>query len=132
MGTPYIHTDKSAIETIKIYRNDYDHDTYHDALISMAENLDDLDDDESSAYNHIMRNNALHLRLISIPKKQVVSWTVNLYWADGSVEERNDSPEPEYMNEWINDIEREANDESWNPMQNHMVAHDRGNPYVDI
>jgi hypothetical protein len=112
MGTPYIHTDKSAIETIKIYRNDYDHDTYHDALISMAENLDDLDDDESSAYNHIMRNNALHLRLISIPKKQVVSWTVNLYWADGSVEERNDSPEPEYMNEWINDIEREANDES--------------------
>jgi Zn-dependent M28 family amino/carboxypeptidase len=112
MGTPYIHTDQSAVETIKQYRNDNEYDTYHDALISMAQIMDDLDDDERSAYNHIMRNNALHLKLISIPKKQVVSWTVNLYWADGSVEERQDSPEPEYMNEWINDIEREVNNES--------------------
>jgi hypothetical protein len=112
MGTPYLHTDESAVETIRHYRNDNGHDTYHDALISMAENLDDLESDERGAYNHVMRNNALHHRLLTKTNKRVVGWSVNLYWSDGSAEERTDSPEPEYMNEWINDIEREVNDES--------------------
>ena len=111
MGTPYIHTDASAVETVRVYRNDNDHDSYHDALISMAENLDDLEDDERGAFNHIMRDNALHHRLMMKTKKQVTGWSVNLYWNDGSVEERNDAPESEYMNEWINELVEERNNE---------------------
>jgi len=111
MGTPYIHTDESAVETVRVYRNDNDHDSYHDALISMAENLDDLDDHERGAYNHVMRNNALHHRLITTAKKQVTGWSVNLYWNDGSVEERTDAPDPEYMNEWITELEDERDNE---------------------
>ena len=111
MGTPYIHTDESAVETVRVYRNDNGHDTFNDALISMAQNLDDLEDDERGAFNHIMRDNALHHRLMMKTNKQVVGWTVNLYWNDGSVEERTDSPEPEYMNEWINEIVEERNNE---------------------
>lgn len=111
MGTPYYHTDESAVELLRRYRNDNGYDTYHDALINMSEVIDDLDDDERSAYNHIMHRNALHHRLITTTKKQVTGWTVNLYWDDGSIEERSDSPEPEYMNDWINDLVDERNNE---------------------
>ena len=107
MSTPYYHTDESAQLAIKTYRDDNGHDSYHDALISMGECLDDLDDEERSAYNHVMRNNALHYRLLNIKQKVVTGWSVNLYWSDGSVEERTDSPEPEYMNDWIDDIQME-------------------------
>jgi hypothetical protein len=111
MGTPYYQTDESAVETVRHYRNDNGHDSYHDALISMAENISDLDDDDRSAFDHIMHNNALHHRLITTAKKQVTGWTVNLYWDDGSIEERSDSPEPEYMNDWINELVEERNNE---------------------
>jgi hypothetical protein len=111
MGTPYIHTDASAVETLRVYRNDNGHDTYNDALVSMAQNLDDLEDDERGAFNHIMRDNALHHKIMTKVNKQVVGWTVNLYWSDGSMEERTDSPEPEYMNEWIDELEEERNNE---------------------
>ena len=107
MGTPYIHTDASAVETVRVYRNDNGHNTYNDALISMAENIDDLEDEDRGAYNHVMRNNALHHKLITIADKRVTGWTVNLYWDDGSIEERSDSPCPEYMEEWINEVERD-------------------------
>jgi len=111
MGTLYIHTDESAVESIRHYRNGNGYDTYHEALINMSEIIDDLDDDERSAYNHIMRNNALHYKLITTAKKQVTGWSVNLYWDDGSIEERSDSPEPEYMNDWINELVEERNNE---------------------
>jgi len=111
MGTPYIHTDESALETLRIYRNDYGHDTFNDALVSMAQNLDDLEPDERGAFNHIMRDNALHHRVMMKTNKQVTGWSLNLYWNDGSIEERHDSPMNEYLNEWINEIESEVNDE---------------------
>jgi len=44
-------------------------------------------------------------------KKQVTGWSVNLYWNDGSIEERNDAPESEYMNDWINELVEERSNE---------------------
>jgi hypothetical protein len=107
MSTPFYHTDESAQMAIKNYRDDNGHDNYHDALVSMAECLDDLEDEDRSAYHHVMRNNELHHKLLTIKHKVVTGWSVNLYWSDGSIEERTDSPEPEYMNEWIDDIQME-------------------------
>ena len=111
MGTPYHQTDESAVETVRNYRNDNGHDSYHDALMSMALNSSDLDDDERSAFDHIMHNNTLHYKLINTPRKQVTSWTVKIYWSDGLAEERTDAPDVAYMNQWINELEEERDNE---------------------
>ena len=107
MGTPYIHTDQSAVETVRHYRNGNGYYDYHDALMCMAKNIDDLDDEDRSAFDHIMHNNALHYKLIKTPRKQVTSWTVKIYWNDGSSEERTDAPDAEYINAWIDELEEE-------------------------
>jgi len=55
MGTPYYHTDESAHETVKNYRDTQGYYTIEEALACMENSIDDLDDEDRSAYNHVMR-----------------------------------------------------------------------------
>jgi len=55
MGTPYYHTDESALQTVKNYRDLQGYYTIEEALACMEANIDDLDNEERSAYRHVMR-----------------------------------------------------------------------------
>ena len=55
MGTPYYHTDESALQTVKNYKELHGLATLIDALKDMEACIDDLDNEERSAYRHVMR-----------------------------------------------------------------------------
>jgi hypothetical protein len=55
MGTPYYHTDESALQTVNNYRDLQGYYTIEEALACMEANIDDLDNEERSAYRHVMR-----------------------------------------------------------------------------
>jgi hypothetical protein len=62
MGTPFYHTDESAMRTVKEYQDIQGLPTFEDALMDMAYCIDDLDSADRSAFRHVMR-------IISKPSK---------------------------------------------------------------
>ena len=55
MGTPFYHTDKSALKTIKEYQDIQGYDTLQEALECMESSYDDLDSEDRGAYNHYIK-----------------------------------------------------------------------------
>lgn len=55
MGTPYYHTDESAVETIQNYA-DLQGMTFDEAVADMGSCYDDLDNEDRSAYNYFINN----------------------------------------------------------------------------
>jgi len=43
--------------------------------------------------------------------KEIVSYALQITWSDGTKEIRNDFPEIEYINEYLDELEEEENDE---------------------
>jgi len=46
-----------------------------------------------------------------ITEKEVVSYSLEITWSDGTKEIRNDFPEIEYINEYLDELERETNED---------------------
>ena len=47
-------------------------------------------------------------------KKEIVSYALEITWNDGTKEIRNDFPEIEYINEYLDELERElSTEEVW-------------------
>jgi hypothetical protein len=57
MGTPFYHTDESALKTIEDYRDTQGYYTIEEALACMANNIDELDNEDRGALNHYRRIN---------------------------------------------------------------------------
>lgn len=55
MGTPYYHTDESALQTVKEYQELHDLPSLEDALRDMYFCIDDLNNEDRSAMRHVMR-----------------------------------------------------------------------------
>ena len=55
MGTPFYHTDESALQTVKEYQDIQGYDTLEEALECMKCCFDDLDAEDRSAYNHVVK-----------------------------------------------------------------------------
>jgi hypothetical protein len=55
MGTPFYHTDESALETIEQYA-ELQGMTFDEALADMEFCQDELDSEDRSAYNHYINN----------------------------------------------------------------------------
>ena len=55
MGTPFYHTDKSALKAIKEYQDIQGYETLEEALECMECCYDDLDSEDRSAYNHYLK-----------------------------------------------------------------------------
>jgi len=43
--------------------------------------------------------------------KEIVSYSLQIKWNDGTTEIRNDFPEIEYINEYLDELEREVNED---------------------
>ena len=46
--------------------------------------------------------------------REIVSYALQIFWSDGSTEIRTDFPEIPYVNEWLDELEREVNEEEQN------------------
>jgi len=46
--------------------------------------------------------------------REIVSYAVQITWNDGATEIRTDFPEIPYVNEWLDELEREVNEEEQN------------------
>jgi len=46
--------------------------------------------------------------------REIVSYAVQITWNDGSTEIRTDFPEILYVNAWLDELEREVNEEEQN------------------
>jgi hypothetical protein len=57
MGTPFYHTDESALETIQDYQNMHGLENIEDAIVDMEFCIDDLDNEDRGALNHYRRVN---------------------------------------------------------------------------
>lgn len=55
MGTPFYHTDESALQAVKNYKDTQGLDSIEDALIDMKFCFDDLDAEDRSAYNYVVK-----------------------------------------------------------------------------
>jgi len=55
MGTPFYHTDESALATVKDYQYTQGYFTIEEALACMENCIDDLDNEDRSAYRHVLR-----------------------------------------------------------------------------
>jgi hypothetical protein len=55
MGIPFYHTDESALATVKEYQDIQGYETIEEALECMECCIDDLDNEDRSAYRHVMR-----------------------------------------------------------------------------
>ena len=55
MGTPFYHTDESALEIVKEYQEIQGYETIKEALACMECCIDELDNEERSAYCHTIR-----------------------------------------------------------------------------
>ena len=55
MGTPFYHTDESALQTVEEYKNIHGFETIEDALRDMEYCIDDLNNEDRSAMRHVMR-----------------------------------------------------------------------------
>lgn len=55
MGTPYYHTDDTALQTIENYQLIQGYQSLYEALKCMESCYDDLDLEDKSAYDHYIR-----------------------------------------------------------------------------
>ena len=55
MGTPFYHTDESAFDAVSDYMNANGFDNIADALNDMRACIDDLESQDRSAYNHMIK-----------------------------------------------------------------------------
>jgi hypothetical protein len=90
MGTLFIHTAESAKQVLKNYRDENMHDTLSDALDSMEECYDDLDNEERSALNKILKNPALLDWARNTKPLEIEDWCVVVTWSDGTKESKTD------------------------------------------
>lgn len=109
MSTNYLHTNESARDTIRNYRDGNGYDTFSEAIASMQACIDDLDDEDKSALCHVENNPELLNQLCNTPRKFIARWCVQIVWNDGTVEERTDVPEMSDLNYCMDDWEEEAN-----------------------
>jgi len=109
MGTLFIHTAESAKHLLKNYRDENMHDTLSDALDSMEESYDDLDNEERSALNKILKNPALLDWARNTKPLEIIEWCVTVTWSDGTRESKNDVDLPKGT---IDYWERERNETS--------------------
>jgi hypothetical protein len=109
MSTDYIHTDESARDTIRQYRDGNGFDTFAEAIADMQACFDDLDDEDKSALRYVERDNELFHALTTTPRKFVRRWCVLVTWSDGTVEERTDVPPLSDLDFCLDEWEFEAN-----------------------
>jgi len=107
MGTLFIHTAESAKHTLKLYRDENMHDTLSEALDSMEECYDDLDNEERSALNKIKNNPALLDWARNTKPLTIKNWCVVVAWSDGTNEYKTDVDLPKGT---IDSWERERNE----------------------
>jgi hypothetical protein len=100
----YIHTEESAKQTIKNYRNLNGYSDYDEVIESMEHCYDELDDEERSALGMIRSRPHLLQELKDEPK--ITGYSLLIHWSDGTKEERIDFPEIEFIEDYLNDIER--------------------------
>ena len=109
MSTGYYHTDESARDTLREYRDTNGYDTFAQAIDSMRACIDDLDDEEKSALLHLESTSALIYDLYFTPRKVISKWCVQVTWSDGTVEERTDVPPLTDLDGCMDEWEEEAN-----------------------
>jgi hypothetical protein len=90
MGTLFIHTTESAKQVLKDYRDHNAHDTLSEALDSMEGCYDDLDNEERSALNKILKNPALLDWARNTKPLTIKNWCVVVAWSDGTNEYKTD------------------------------------------
>jgi hypothetical protein len=109
MSTDYYHTDESARESIRNYRDLQGLDTFEDAIYDMQECFDDLDDEDKSALCYVNNKPDMLAELKSIKRKVIKRWCVQVIWSDGTVEERTDIPDVNELELCFDEWEIEAN-----------------------
>lgn len=109
MSTLYYHTDESARDTIREYRDTNGYDTFAEAIDSMRACIDDLDDEEKSALCHVETTPELMNALCNTPRKVIKRWCIQVTWSDGTVEERTDVPPLSDLEDYMDAWEEEAN-----------------------
>ena len=109
MSTDYYHTDESARESIRNYRDLQGLDTFEDAIYDMQECFDDLDDEDKSALCYVNNKPDMLAELKSIKRKVINRWCVQVTWSDGTVEERTDIPDLRDLEPCFEAWETEAN-----------------------
>ena len=109
MSTDYYHTDSSARETIRNYRDGNAFNTFAEAIADMQACVDDLDDEDKSALFYAERYPELLESLVNTPRKFIKSWCVQVVWSDGTVEERTDVPDLRDLDSSFDEWEVEAN-----------------------
>jgi len=109
MSTGYYHTDESARDTIREYRDTNGYDTFAEAIDSMRACIDDLDDEEKSALLHLESTSALIYDLYFTPRKVIKRWCIAIQWSDGTSEERTDVPDLRDLEDCMDEWEEEAN-----------------------
>jgi len=107
MGTLFIHTAESAKQVLKEYRDHNAHDTLSDALNSMEECYDELDNEERSAFNMIENNPVLLNWARNTKPLEIKNWCVVVAWSDGTSEYKTDVDLPKGT---IDSWERERNE----------------------
>jgi hypothetical protein len=109
MSTGYYHTDESARDTIREYRDTNGYDTFAEAIESMQECIDDLDDEEKSALRHVETTPDFLKALMTTQRKVIKRWCIAIQWSDGTSEERTDVPDLRDLDECMYEWEEEAN-----------------------
>jgi hypothetical protein len=109
MSTDYYHTDESARDTIRNYRDGNAFDTFAEAIADMQACVDDLDDEDKSALRYVERYPALLESLVNKPHKYIKSWCILVQWSDGTSEERLPSLNSDDLEQCLSEWESEAN-----------------------
>jgi hypothetical protein len=110
MSTDYYHTDSSARDTIRHYRDNMGFNTFSEAIADMQACIDDLDDEDKSALCYVERKPDMFNQLCNTPRKFIKRWCVVLQWSDGTSEERTDVPPLRDLDECFDAWELEANE----------------------
>jgi len=109
MSTGYYHTDESARDTIRDYRDGNGFVTFAQAIADMRSCFDDLDDEDKSALCYVETSPELLNTLYNTPRKFIKAWCVQITWSDGTVEERTDVPPLTDLDGCMDEWEEEAN-----------------------
>jgi hypothetical protein len=109
MSTDYYHTDSSARETIRNYRDGNAFDTFAEAIADMQACIDDLDDEDKSALCYVESKPDMFNQLCNTPHKYIKSWYMLVQWSDGTSEERVPSLNSDDLEQCLSEWESEAN-----------------------
>ena len=109
MSTGYYHTDESARDTLREYRDTNGYDTFAEAIDNMRACIDDLDDEEKSALLHLESSPITIYNLYYTPRKVIKRWCVQITWSDGTIEEKTDVPPLTDLDGCMDEWEEEAN-----------------------